>query len=323
VKSLLRVSWLVLVIVASFALFNYPRSWWQELISQTSPWWSLLFIGTLCTQLRQAARVRFSYTGVILVVLQGLCIVKVVRVLGPYAYAPPKTYVSLEYSAPTRFILVNLKEGAPQVAVQELNSMIATEAPDVLIETKNVETPPMDNLRGRYPFILESSGSSGRMVAIYSNFPYESPYRTDYGYGALPAILGRFKVGEGTYFQLGAFGLLPSDSQDSFNMSRLTSRRLASALKFSSEPRIVAGSFRAPVTSQIVDMYVDQLKLRSVFFDAGLFGALKLLGRSIGFGPHLNIFTARNIQVRDVREVPSKSPDLTAILFAARIPRSS
>jgi hypothetical protein len=245
---------------------------------------------------------------------------KIVGMARPYLYAAPKRYSSLSYSLPTRIALLDLTERGEEASLDAL-SFAEIESPDVLIVARFTETPLPSGVRSWYPHVLVSSTTSGRTVEIFSKAPSHPPERTEYGYGALPGVLGSFETPDGVLFQLGAFDLMLSSSQDSFNKSRLTSRRLASALKYSAEPRIVVGAFRASVTSQLVNMYSDQLKLRSIFFDGGLSRLWRCLVGSIALSQNLNAFTAKNIELLGQREVPPNSQGLAAILFTVRVPR--
>ena len=313
-----RLVWFLVVLALTLAFFNYPRSWWQELTSQVAPLWTPLLIVGIYFQLRGFTRAPFSFVGIALFVLQVLCIVKVAQIEGTYLYAPPKSYPALTYSNPIRILFVDVLASAHTIQTAQVSGVVEAENPDLVIVTRNADQVVLPHPHDPYPFTLVSSVDSARKVEIFSKTSLSAPLKSEYGFGALPAVLGVFQTSDGVPFQLGAFDLLPS--QESFNSSRLTSRRLASALKFSSEPRIVVGAFRAPVTSQMVDMYASQLKLRSVFCNAGIAKTLGLIRASIPFERNLNIFTARSIDVEGVKEFADDDRGYGAILFTARIP---
>ena len=317
-----RLVWLLIVICLTLAFFNYPRSWWQELIAATAPLWTPFLLVGIYVQLRGFTRAAFSLIGIALFSLQVLCVVKVARNLAPYLYSPQKTYASVEYSSPMRFLFLDVSARGQERSQSSITGLIDTKDPDIIIVARDSEKAVSSQAYARYPFVLASSADSKRKVEIFSKTSLSPPLKTDYGFGALPAVFGVFQTSDGAPFQLGGFDLLPSSSQENFNESRLTSRRLASALKFSSEPRIAVGAFRTSVTSQIVEMYVGPLKLRSVFFNSGFARCLRLIRASFPFDRNLNVFAARKIEVTELKDILSDDGSYAAILFTARIPRT-
>jgi len=315
-----RIAQLIVVALATFALYNYPRAWWQELICDTALVWVPIFVVGACVQLRRLIRDTLSVFTLVLVILQALCVAKVVEMARPYVYAPSKTYPKLTYSSSTRFAFIDINALGERSSLKA-RALVEREDPDVVIFARFTEAPLADVLRARYPYVLASSVASDRTVEIVSKAPIRSAVRTEYGYGALPGVFGNFQTPDGVPFQLAAFDLIVSSTQDSFNKSRITARRLASALKYSTEPRIVVGAFRASVTSQLVDMYVDQLKLRSIFFNAGLSQLWRCLVGSLALSRNLNVFTAKNIELESVRELHDESDEFAAILFTVQVPR--
>jgi hypothetical protein len=314
--------WFVVVCIATLALFNYPRTWVQELITETSLLWAPLCVVGITVQLCSFRRASFSLLGVVLFALQVMCVVRTVHVVAPYVYAAPKTYSDLSYAAPVRFLMVDISDRSWTAPPKALTSLIDAEKPSVVVILRYGTNTALLKLTERYSFTVTSSVQSDRTIEIFSKLPVQLPVRTEVGYGALPAILGVVETGDGAHLQLGAVDLLPAYSQDAFVKSRLTSRRLASSLKYSTEPRMVMGAFRASITSQVVDMYVDQLRLRSVFFDSGLAKLRELVCQSLLFEQNLNVFAAGNIEMFHVVEQHGASDGFSAILFDARIPQT-
>lgn len=319
-RRLARFAQLVIVSVATFALYNYPRSWWQELICETALVWIPIFVVGACIQLTRLIRRTFAVLTLVLVILQALCVAKVVEMARPYVYAPAKSYPKLSYSPSTRFAFIDVVAYGEKSSLKA-RALVEREDPDVVILARFTEAPLADVLRARYPHVLASSATSERTVEILSKAPIRAAVRNEYGYGSLPGVLGDFQTSDGTPFQLAAFDLIVSSTQDSFNKSRITARRLASALKYSTEPRIVVGAFRASVTSQLVDMYVDQLKLRSIFFNSGFSRLWRCIVESLELSRNLNVFTAKNIELESEREVRAEADGFMAILFTVRVPR--
>lgn len=315
-----RIAQLIVISLATFALYNYPRSWWQELICETGLVWIPIFVVGACVQLSRVVRGSLSVLGLVIVILQALCVAKVVGMTLPYVYGPARSYPKLSYSSSTRFAFIDIIALGERSSLKS-RALVEREDPDVVIFARFTEAPLADVLRVRYPHVLASSATSERTVEILSKAPIRAAVRSEYGYGSLPGVLGNFQTSDGVPFQLAAFDLIVSGTQDAFNKSRITSRRLASALKYSTEPRIVVGAFRASVTSQLVDMYVDQLKLRSIFFNSGLSRLWRCVVDSLALSSNLNVFTAKNIQLESEREIRVEADGFAAILFTVRVPR--
>ena len=315
-----RVVWFVVVLIATLALFNYPRTWVQELISESALVWGPLCAVGMIVQLFRFPTAKFSLFSVTLFTLQLMCVVRTVHIVVPYLYAAPKAYPPIPYAEPIRFLMIDISEQTRSAHPEAVDAIIDRENPSVVIILRYADVPVLSKSSERYPSRVSASLESDRTVEIFSKLSFRPPLRTEFGYGALPAVFGVLETGDGAHLQVGAIDLLPAYSQDAFVKSRLTSRRLASSLKYSTEPRMVVGAFRASITSQIVDMYVDQLRLRSVFFDSGISKLWELFTQSVLFQHNLNVFMARNIQISDVVEMHGSNDAFSAILFDARIP---
>jgi hypothetical protein len=275
----------------------------------------------MVVQLFRFTTARCSLMGVSLFVLQLICVVRTTHVVVPYLYATASTYPALSYTEPIRFLVMDISGRAESEVPAAVATLLEMENPSVVIVLRHADLAARFPARDRYPFSITSSLHSDRVVEIVSKVPFHEPIRSEFGYGALPAVFGVLEVGEGARLQLGALDLLPAYSQDFFVKSRLTSRRLASSLRYSAEPRMVVGAFRASVTSQIVDMYVDQLRLRSLFFDSGFSKLGALVAQSFAFEGNLNVFSARTIEVSRVIESRGAGAGFSALLFDARIPK--
>ncbi len=324
-RASLETCWLYLRLVVTslltLAIFNFPRTWWQEMICATSLIWSSIFLVLLLLDLVRFRRISWSLTRSLLVILQIACVVRTVKMVWPYLYATPKVYAKLSYTDPVRFLFVDISSHQGNVHADALKAFIDIEAPAFIILNRFGEVPILSSVADRYPYKLISTVENARAVEILSTFPFSEPPRREYGYAALPAVLGEFRVQDDVSVLVGAFDALAPHNQGDFIRSRLTARRMASSLKYASKPRIVFGAFRTPVTSQIVEMYSAQLHLRSLFFNQGIVALPEILKSSIGLEHNLNIFTARNIAVSRIIESHADDDGFSAVLFDARVPR--
>ena len=314
--------WIRLLVTsaATLALFNYPRTWWQEVICASSSQWSVVFLIALCLDLVRFQKISWSFLRAILVALQILCITRTGQIVMPYLYAKQKSYPQLLYSDPTRFLFIDISERTGNAQADALNAFIHVEDPSMEILTRYTDTPKLAAVADRFPHRFISRTSDSRVVEIFSKLKVREPIRLDAGYAALPAVMSEFLTSEGYPFMVGAFDLLPPYNQEDFLRSRLTSRRVASYLKYSTKPRMVFGAFRTSVTSQIVDMYAGQLHLRALSFDSGISIVPDIMRQSGNFDKVPHVFTARRIQISRIIESKADDDGFSAVLFDARIP---
>ena len=317
------VVWLRLLVTAfvTLAIFNYPRTWWQDVLCATSLVWSGLFFVLLCVDIARARKISWTLSRLVVVALQALCVARTGQIVMPYLYAKQKSYPNLAYSSPVRFLFIDISERSGNAHAAALQAFVDVEDPSMIILTRYADTPILASVPERFPSRFVSLPSNNRVVEVISKLQPQQPARVDYGYAALSAVAGEFRTVEGIPVVVGAFDLLPPREQEDFLRSRLTSRRLASFLKYMTKPRIVFGAFRTSRTSQVVDMYPDQLRLRELSFDSGISIVPELVRESFNFEKSQRVFTARNIVVS--RVVQSKADDggFSAVLFDARIPR--
>jgi len=315
--------WLRLLVTAfvTLAIFNYPRTWWQEIICATSLVWSGFFFLLLCLDLARVRKISWTLSRLLVVALQALCVARTGQIVLPYLYAKQKSYPNLAYSSPVRFLFIDISHRSGNAHAAALQAFVDVEEPSMIILTRYADTPVLARVAERFPSRFVSGASSDRVVEVLSKLQPEDPGRLDYGYAALPAVEGEYRTIDGTPVVVGAFDLLPPLEQEDFLRSRLTSRRLASFLKYMTKPRIVFGAFRTSRTSQVVDMYPNQLRLRELSFDSGVSIVPELVKESFNFERSQRVFTARNIVVSRVVESKADDGGFSAVLFDARIPR--
>ena len=312
---------LLFTAVATLAILNYPRTWWQEVICATCLLWSGAFLVALCFDVVRFRKISWSASRFMIVALQVVCVARTGQIVMPYLYAKQKAYTNLAYSSPVRFLFLDISERSGNAHADALKAFINVEDPSIIVLTRYADTPILADLSERYPARFLSQPSGDRVVEILSKLQAKEPIRLDYGYGALPAVVGEFRTNEGYPVVIGSFDLLPPWKQEDFLRSRLTSRRLASLFKYESKPRIVFGAFRTSTTSQIVDMYPDQLRLRELSFDSGISILRDLVKRSFNLEKGQHVFTARSIVVSRIVESRADDGGFSAVSFDARIPR--
>lgn len=252
----------------------------------------------------------------LLLVVQVACATSVISTVTPYISHNKKENKDLIYAPPISIILVDDSAGAAKSG----EALLLPSADIVVIVKATSDQSPRVANEQEISSVVQSTAEGNRTVEIRSRLPFLGTPRRDVGYEALPAVFGTFSVAGGTALEIGAFELLPSFSQESFVASRLTSRRIATLLRFSDTPRMVVGSFRAPITSQIVDMYPDQVRLKSVLFNKGVSGLWRRFREALSWSSALNVFVAKNIILERVVEHEPERDGWRGISFVARVP---
>ncbi len=308
---------------AALAIFNYPRTWWQELICATLLLWSGVFLAALCVDIIRFRKISWTVSRAILVLLQALCVFRAGQIVMPYLYATKKASPQIAYSEPARFLFIDISERVGNDRTNALKALVDREDPSMIVLTRFADTPVLEGVAERFPSRYISPSSHGRVIELFSKLTPRGPTRVELGYAALPGVVGEFLTGDGHPVIVGAVDLLPPHSQEDFLRSRLTSRRLASSLKYARTPRIVLGAFRTSLTSQIVDMYREQLRLRALSFDSGISIFPRLVWQSMSFTNASHVFTARHIEVSRVAEFRDDDRGFSAVVFDAKIPRET
>ena len=315
-RRLCRTVWIACVLLLTLCVFNYPRIWWQEAINSLALLWGPLLLISIGIEIRGMFRRRVTVYRSISLALQVACCFSVISIVIPYITYSKNNGRDLGYSAPISILLVDdsargltTTEGAP----------LPTSDIVVIVGSMQGHTVHVEN-DGELPYAVQSASEREPKVEIRSRFPFNDTAKRDVGYKALPAVFGTFAVSEGTFLEIGAFDLKPSLSQEDFVASRLTSRRIATLLRFSTTPRMVLGAFHAPITSQIVDMYPDQVRLKSVLFNQGISGLWRRIKEVFSWGSALNAFVAKNIILERVTEYEYERDGWRGISFVARVP---
>lgn len=262
--SLTRTLWTALVVVLAICHLNHPRLWIQDLLCSASLYWIPFVLGDLCRNLFRALKTRaIPALGIVLIIAEAYLVARVSSLAMPYIVPPPEPPLSAE---PLPVVLFSHTDFSPG-GVAALVEAASARNPGLVVLVG--EPAQLDAAEaaigasiGAFPSVFESPRRAGRAVRILSRWPAE-PGDTGLGAGALPGLFVRLRVGDRAMPVLvGALDLLPAASQQDFFKSKVTSRRLATLMRYSREPRMVLGSFEATQFSPIVSMYTRQLRLR-------------------------------------------------------------
>lgn len=203
---------------------------------------------------------------------------------------------------------------APEAALAELRNqkpnllIVSGEAPEAL-----TDKVPTD----RYPVRISTSASDeGRIHILAEDGVVLEPLQ-ELGVGAMPGGLVKVRI-DSHSLELGVLALQPSFSKDAFERNRISARRLASLMRASDATRVVVGSFNATPFSQFVSVYLQQARMRSVFFGQGLAKTFDMTSSVIAF-PLTHALVSKDLRPEDIERLTLPGRRRAAIAFTIRM----
>jgi len=310
--------------VGAFCISNFPRAWWEEVVSSTAPVWCSFFVVILIVQLRNFKIAPPSFLVALAIGCEVFCVASTIRAVWPYVYYRRSSDQTQVLTQPLSVMFIDHPSQESGEGPPNVSRLIARLNPDLLVVLGDAGGAPTSvaSEHGLRCLLASQGGSTGE-ITLCSRLPVMAEPDTDFGYGALPGVFGSLRVDRAVVLELGVLDLLPTWSQDSFGASRVTSRRLATLMKFSDNPRVVMGAFRSSPTSQIAKMYVEEVHLNSIFFDGGLTRLVSVMKSALGLGHGLGVFTARSIVTAKVLEYSVARDGFSGISFEMRVPKGA
>lgn len=313
--------WTALLLALFYSLFTYQRVWWQDVVHTKSlvlipP----LFIAVLLnfTLLRRRG---WRLALLLPFALALACLLKVSATLKPYVTYPMEPSKSVLYVAHGSFLLMDhtgtrWNSAQAREALRSLN-------PDIVVELRSVggDELPVEAW-SQYPYTVRSDESDQRYIVLRSTKPILSPAALHLGVDAYPGLLASVSFAPDLTLDIAAINLETARHRLAFDRTRISARRLASGIRYSDNPRVVFGGFRAPPSSPTTTLFSEQLRLKSVLFNRGLPEVGRIINRLIEPDSILNVFTAKKMRIYDVREWSTESDGFSGISFRADLPKS-
>ena len=243
---------------------SHPRFWLQELLCSASLYWiPFVVLGLMLAVWRLLHRRRVTLLLLFAIITQLYLVGRVGGLLLPYIYQP-RSYAS-KASATTDLSIFFSQVDFASEGLAVLQQVIREKAPAlVILLGSHTELNLAERALANFPSKLRTPETGARGILILSQIPFEDPPRDNLGYDALPGVYLRLVMPGGMRTAMGVVDLLPAISPEAFSRSKITSRRLATLMRYGKEPRIVVGGFEATPFSPIVSMYSGQVGLRSV-----------------------------------------------------------
>ena len=311
-------AWLLALTALAICHLNHPRLWIQDLLCSVSLYWiPIVGLGFFAVLWRCFRTRSCSLVLLYALVVQGFLIYRVSSLASPYLSFSRWASIEPERGVDLEMLLVHADLGS--AGQQKLASLASARAPAIVVLLGQAEQ--IARAREAFPPFPFQAESSPAGLLVLSRFEPDSESRMSLGLDSLPGLFLNLRVPGAKQFLLGALDLLPAASQDDFFASKVTSRRLATLMRYRDEPRIVLGNFSATPFAPLVNMYPRQLGLRSVMYGRGLFRTFDLADPLIRLTLD-NAFVSRDISVESFEAIDGISGRRAALSWRLRIPRA-
>jgi hypothetical protein len=318
--SVLRLLLCLAGYVAALCVANRPRFWWQELFASLALYWLPL----AAIAFAWLARFVFSQP---LKVTRGAASWGVLGALGCYGYVIVFMGCKL---APYLFYdrwPAQVSQGSATVSglwidqwgrgdsISALQALVTRKAPMVLmVSGENSAVELLGAMTERFPNQVRTQCTDGDVISVFSQLPFGAQQFDNLGVEAFPGGVFSLQVHDGRQIELGVMALSRSTSQELFERNRITARRLSSLMRNSREPRIVAAQFSTTPFSQLMALYPEQARLRSLMFGAGLHKTFNMEHPFV-ITTDSNIFVSRDFARLSFEAITIPERERTALFF--------
>lgn len=312
------VLWLLTLTALAICHLNHPRLWIQDLLCSVSLYWLPAVLAGFLAVLWRCFRTK-SCSLILLyaLVVQGFLVYRVSALAGPYLHF--SRWAAIESSRGVDLSMLLSHVDFTSDGMQKLAEIVSAEASTVVILAGQREQ--LRDARGilpAYPFVVESEPPG---LLVLSQFEPSEESRVSLGLDALPGLFLNLQVPQVGPVLLGALDLIPAASQDDFFASKVTSRRLATLMRYREEPRIVAGNFNATPFAPLVNMYRRQLSMRSVMFGQGLIRTFDRTDPLVRLTLD-NAFVSKDVAVVGFQAIEGISERRTTLAWRLRVTRA-
>jgi len=249
---------------------NHPRLWIQDLLCSASLYWIPLVGADVLRRLANAfVSRRGTMLALVLVVTEGYLILRVSELAMPYLRARP-LLTSQTAAGPEVAVLFSHVDFAPE-GLATLVREVSTRKPTVVLlvgEHPNLDAAQRAMLP--FPAVVKTSEAASRGIRLFSQFTPVPDGEQDLGFDALPSLFVKLPLDSSVTLLFGALDLLPAFSPADYFKSKVTSRRMATIMRYATDPGVVVGNFEATPFSPLVSMYSRQVRFHSVMRGFGL-----------------------------------------------------
>lgn len=313
-------AWLIMSVSVFLALAfaNRPRFWWQECLCNSVTYWfaplCLLFLWCL----RGAVRTRFRGLPLAVALLAQLyvCIV-VAKQARPYLVF--NRWPQIEAASTTPLSILYLDDWSGESSSERVREVVGRLHPSIVVASGHrvVELASVLS-QAQYPYHAQTPVSADGEIRVFSSYPLEAERIEGLGMEAYPGGTVGVRVADTKVVELGTLALAPSFSTEQFERNRVSTRRLASLMRNSDATRIVVANFNATPFSQFASIYVEQARMRSVFFGRGLKKTYDMQSKLVALSLS-NALVSRDVQPLVVERIEIPGRSRAGIFFSVRM----
>jgi hypothetical protein len=300
--------------------FVDPFVWWQEVVcTHTTMWLPLVLVLFVLELVRFFRGVKHPLLSLVVLVVAATLIGFSLSRAWPYW-----SYTHTIKLAKDEAIAVGVFHAHVGPSEQEallFEKTMKELAPEVLV-LHGDRTDLVEKLRvsERLRYSVRGGVAGPSSIQLYSAYPLGSDTRADFGVEALPAIYSQLYLEPDVVFELGVVSLVESTSNQSFQLARVTSRRMASITRNSITPRMIVGDFSATPFSRIVSTYDREARVRSVFSGQGIQSWWKIQGL-VKQSRNVNAFVSAGITVNTAVVISDLHPTQRSLFAVVHVPR--
>lgn len=274
----------------------------------------------LIVSVRTLRRRGYHFSIAFIAAMELACLVRIGWVIRPYVWHATEMETRVSHVRSEKFLLLDLADGS--LDVSRIAKALVEPRPAVVVVLAAQRGEALSPLWAQYPYKISSDVAYEGRVDLRSTFPLVGPTVTGFGIEAYPALMSKIRVSPEVELDIAAFDLQVPQARLDFERSRVSARRVASAFRYSTYPRMVFGGFRMPPTAPPTTMYVEYLRLKSVLFTRGVTGLWEVTRRLFDFSSNINVFTAQSIKISDVNEWTVSRDGFRGLAFTAAFPAS-
>jgi hypothetical protein len=317
--------------LAALCVANRPRFWWQELFCTAGLYWfapailALLYLGcSLSGRSDSSGILRTRRAAHYWLLIGAICCYGYVTVHMGIIMAPYLYYGS--WSA-TREVLgpelgfLWLEGRSESDRVEDLSKLLARTTPTVVIMSGygDLDSQRLSDLRD-YPYLQRTASQERGGITLFSKIPFGNQVTDSLGIEALPGGVFVLQPSETESIEVGVLALARSTSRGIFERNRVTARRLSSLMRNSGAPRVVVGQFGTTPFSQLMSVYPQQARMRSLMFGIGLLKTFDMNNPFIALTDS-NVFVSTDLVRRGFERIHRSGQTHAALAF--RIQRIS
>lgn len=317
-----RIFYVVLLCIGHLAgllVANRPRFWWQDLFQNTALYW---IVPAVCAAvwivLQMWVARRWSWLAA------GACLAYVAssytmldRV---WPYISFHRWAKQSDSSVSSISGVWIDSWAGQDDAGELRTVIARLRPNIVVVSgTNLDSINQGALTADYPYRVRLRAEQSREIELLSQLPFGKNAIFDLGINAevggfIPLVAGATKT-----VQLGLLDLVHVTNSANFERKRISSRRLSALVRNSADTRIVVGQFSTTPFSQLMSLYTQQARVRSLRFNSGLPAALRTL-RFCQTDCPAQVFVSKDVVPEIFEEFPIAGRNQSGLYFKVMVP---